>query len=126
MIRRLKKKKIDNNLKIRCGADKEYRTNIYQETLKNGTSYITAYNSTGTLMNTDKYIVPSDHFFLMGDNRDCSTDSRFLSQVGYVNKINLVGKANLIFFSNDTLISPIIKFWNIKKSIRLDRFFKSL
>ena len=77
-------------------------------------------------MNTDKYIVPSDHFFLMGDNRDCSTDSRFLSQVGYVNKINLVGKANLIFFSNDTLISPIIKFWNIKKSIRLDRFFKSL
>ena len=41
-------------------------------------------------------------------------------------KINLVGKANLIFFSNDTLVSPIIKFWNIKKSIRLDRFFKSL
>ena len=124
--KKIEKKKIDNHLKIRCGADREYQTNIYQETLKNGTSYITAYNSIGTLMNTDKYIVPTDHFFLMGDNRDCSTDSRFLSQVGYVNKINLVGKANLIFFSNDTLISPIIKFWNIKKSIRLDRFFKSL
>tara|TARA_Y100001954_G_C15546436_1_gene471625 strand:- start:242 stop:745 length:504 start_codon:yes stop_codon:yes gene_type:complete len=124
--KKIERKKIDNDLKIRCGADREFKTNIYQETLANGTSYITAYNSIGTLMNTDKYIVPTDHFFLMGDNRDCSTDSRFLSQVGYVNKINLVGKANLIFFSNDTLISPIIKFWNIKKSIRLNRFFKSL
>tara|TARA_B100001121_G_scaffold227297_1_gene200626 strand:- start:682 stop:1185 length:504 start_codon:yes stop_codon:yes gene_type:complete len=124
--KKIVRKKIDNNIKIRCGVDREYKTNIYQETLKNGTSYITAYNNIGTLMNTDKYIVPTDHFFLMGDNRDCSTDSRFLSQVGYVNKINLVGKANLIFFSNDTLISPIIKFWNIKKSIRLNRFFKSL
>ena len=124
--KKIERKKMDNDIKIRCGADREYKTNIYQETLTNGTSYITAYNSIGTLKNTDKYIVPTDHFFLMGDNRDCSTDSRFLSQVGYVNKINLVGKANLIFFSNDTLISPIIKFWNIKKSIRLNRFFKSL
>lgn len=90
--KKIERKKIDNDIKIRCGADREYKTNIYQETLTNGTSYITAYNSIGTLKNTDKYIVPTDHFFLMGDNRDCSTDSRFLSQVGYVNKINLVGK----------------------------------
>ena len=62
----------------------------------------------------------------MGDNRDCSKDSRFLSDVGYVNFINLVGKARYIFFSNDTNISPLIKFWNIKESFRLNRLFKSL
>ena len=38
----------------------------------------------------------------MGDNRDCSKDSRYLDSVGYVNFVNLVGKAKLIFFSNDT------------------------
>ena len=36
----------------------------------------------------------------MGDNRDCSKDSRFLEQVGYVNKLNLIGKAKIVF-SND-------------------------
>ena len=34
----------------------------------------------------------------MGDNRDCSKDSRFLNEVGYVKKLNLVGKAKIIFF----------------------------
>ena len=48
--------------------------------------------------------------FLLGDNRDCSKDSRFLSSVGYVKKINLVGKAKVIFFSNDTLVSKLIYF----------------
>ena len=38
----------------------------------------------------------------MGDNRDCSKDSRFLEDVGYVKNLNLVGKAKTIFFSNDT------------------------
>ena len=59
----------------------------------------------------------------MGDNRDCSK-IEFLSDVGYVNFINLVGKARYIFFSNDTNISPLIKFWNIKESFRLNRLFK--
>ena len=65
-------------------------------------------------------------FFFLGDNRDCSKDSRYLSEVGYVNRLNLVGKAKIIFFSNDTIKSSFLKFWNWKKSLRLERTFKSL
>ena len=62
----------------------------------------------------------------MGDNRDCSKDSRFLEDVGYVNNLNLVGKAKIIFFSNDTKKSSLLKFWNIPNSFRLERTFKGL
>ena len=62
----------------------------------------------------------------MGDNRDCSKDSRFLDSVGYVKNLNLVGKANVIFFSNDTLKGSLLKIWNLHNSFRLERTFTKL
>ena len=84
------------------------------------------YKKRGTLQNTKKFIVPPDHFFLLGDNRDCSKDSRYLDSVGYVSNLNLVGEAQLIFFSNDTNISSLLRFWNLRNSFRFERLFKVL
>ena len=119
------RKKINKNIEIRCG-NINLPVIFYEETLPGGAKYNAAYRSDGSLQNTDKYTVPKDHFFFLGDNRDCSKDSRFLSEVGYVNKLNLVGKAKIIFFSNDTKTSSFLKFWNWNKSFRLERLFKRL
>ena len=62
----------------------------------------------------------------MGDNRDCSKDSRYLNEVGYVKSLNLVGKAKIIFFSNDTKKGSLFKFWNLHNSLRIKRTFQGL
>ena len=57
----------------------------YRETLPNGVTYpVLDLIQEGIGDNTEVYKVPENHFFMMGDNRDNSTDSRFLSEVGYV------------------------------------------
>jgi signal peptidase I len=72
----------------------------WRETLPNGVTYETLdCLDNGFYDNTIEYHVPPGHFFMMGDNRDNSTDSRVLSQVGYVPAQNLIGRAQFIFFS---------------------------
>ena len=84
----------------------------YMETLPNGVTYPCSTWSTRASATTPTvYKVRRDHFFMMGDNRDNSTDSRFLSEVGYVPFENLVGRAQIIFFS----IGEDASFWQLWK-----------
>ena len=76
----------------------------------------------GPLDYTPEYEIPNDKFFFMGDNRDNSSDSRILSGVGFVPKVNIVGKVWFIWFSVDTDFS-LSKFWNLPIHIRYDRLF---
>ena len=93
----------------------------YIETLPNGVSYpVLDLVDDGFGDNTEVYKVPEGHFFMMGDNRDNSTDSRFLSEVGFVPFENLVGKAQIIFFSVKDG-DPAWQFWMWPWSVRWDR-----
>jgi len=79
-------------------------------------------NYDGMYDNTIEYLVPEDHFFVLGDNRDNSQDSRFLKSVGFIPKENLVGKAWFIFFSLKN--SRFYEIWKWPKSIRGSRIFQ--
>jgi len=116
---------VSKNKKIFCGS-REFITKTFKEKLPNGNYYYASYRKTLSLSNSDKFIVPEDHYFFLGDNRDCSKDSRFLSEVGYVHKNNLVGKAQILFFSSDKKIGSLLEFWKWHKSLRFDRIFKKI
>jgi signal peptidase I len=85
------------------GYGGERRRFQYLETLPNGRKHriIEISDHEPNSDDTPVYQVPPDHFFAMGDNRDNSLDSRYLAQVGYVPMRNLVGRAEIIYFSMD-------------------------
>jgi signal peptidase I len=83
-----------------CGSDPAAEVKHWRETLPNGVSHETLdCVDNGFYDNTNVYTVPAGHFFVIGDNRDNSTDSRVLSAVGYIPLENVIGRAGLIFFS---------------------------
>ena len=119
------KSKTEYKSKIYCGKS-IVDTHVFKEQLLNKKKYLTTYYKNGSYRNSDEFVVPKDHYFFLGDNRDCSKDSRFLASVGYVHKDNLVGKAQFIFFSTNIKEGSVFNFWTWKKIIRIERFFKKI
>jgi signal peptidase I len=99
----------------------------YMETLPGGKTHaILKETDEGFANNTPVYTVPAGDLFMMGDNRDDSEDSRFMDgPVGYVPLENVVGPADLIFFSID-LRYPFYEFWEWPLEIRWDRMFHGI
>ena len=99
----------------------------YRETLPNGVSHeiIEREGDRGFWDNTEVYSVPPAHFFMMGDNRDNSTDLRDLASVGYVPFENFVGRAEIIFFSIDEGASAWAV-WEWPWTVRWNRMFKPI
>lgn len=98
----------------------------YIETLPGGILHtIYEESDNGPLDNTAEYVVPEGHYFMMGDNRDNSQDSRVKELVGFVPYDNLVGRADILFFSLDDTAS-IFKPWTWFTAIRYGRIFDTL
>ncbi len=100
------------------------RVRMYNEYFFNREINILDITDNGIVDNTQLFNVPESHFFVMGDNRDNSQDSRFISTVGFIPYENLVGKAQFIFFSLEN--ARFLQIWKWPNSIRYERIFQKI
>lgn len=101
------------------------RVTEYVETLPNGVKHrIWEERDDGFDDNTKVYTVPPGRYFMMGDNRDMSRDSRY-AEVGFVPFENLIGRAEFLFYSHDDS-AEIWEFWNWPGAIRFSRIFNGI
>ena len=98
----------------------------YMETLPGGIRHsIYEESDKMPLDNTPSYTVPDGHYFMMGDNRDNSQDSRVTEFVGFVPLENIVGRASLLFFSTNGK-AAFYEFWKWPWTIRYKRLFTKI
>ena len=108
--------------------DDQYNADIMrlQENNTNRNYEVLNLSNNSMLDNTNEFLVPDDHYFFMGDNRDNSSDSRDTrNTVGFVPKENIIGKVRFIFLSIDTQFK-LIKIYSIFNHLRYERFFKKI
>ncbi len=99
---------------------------IFEETLPEGIKYkVLDDNPDGDFDNTQVYLVPEGHYFMMGDNRDHSSDSRNQNNVGFVPFENFIGRAEFLFFSVDKNAN-LFQFWTWPMTTRWSRIFNGV
>jgi len=107
---------------------KVFKSPQYIETLPNGLKHLIIKKEDfgqSTYDNTPVYVVPQGHYFMMGDNRDGSNDSRAQGVVGYIPYENLVGRASFIFFSTGGHIA-LWEVWKWPFTAHYSRIFKGI
>ena len=124
----VKRERVEDKVEeTKCGVQPVH---VYRETLTDGRSYLTQKLSEtckryalGAKDDTDVFVVPPRHYFMMGDNRDDLADSRFPvgEGVGYVPEANLVGRARVLFFSIDETDASWFTPWRWPFDIRWTR-----
>jgi signal peptidase I len=106
-----------------CPGDRSSEATAYRETLDNGVSYLTCDKGMTQWDNTRVYVVPDGHYFMMGDDRDNSADSRVPGEVGFVPFDHLVGPAQFVvvsFRDGSSILAP----WTLITGFRGDRFMR--
>jgi signal peptidase I len=97
----------------------------FRETLPNGKSHlILEFSDQAPFDNTPVFAVPAGHYFMMGDNRDNSVDSR-AADVGFVPFQNMVGRAEVLFFSTDGS-AALWEIWRWPLAIRFSRLVQGI